>query len=230
MSLPTWICPMPPNSTPRPVLEPPSAALWSSADFPGRSCRSAWDQSAQSLCPAELQTRRLLRRTADALSGCPRPGCGDCLRIKAALPLSAHRGHSSLSRAIRCLVRGHSPPAPPPPPGGWRPPPNKPAPRDLEVMGIEERLRGEGLPKDCVGDAEEKGGGPAAAGTSCELANEKRDDAVHGREDDEQGEPGDGKIAEEEFGDEGRDEEEGDSGKDGALRTRYKRLSLRDEI
>ena len=40
-----------------------------------------------------------------------------------------------------------------------------------EDVGIEERLGGEGLLNDCVGDAEEKDGGPAAAGAAGELAD-----------------------------------------------------------
>ena len=76
-----------------------------------------------------------------------------------------------------------------------------------EYVGIEKRLRGEGLLNDCVCDAEEKDGGPAATGAAGELANEKRAAAIHGREDDDQREPCGGKIAEEEFGDEWRNEE-----------------------
>ena len=99
-----------------------------------------------------------------------------------------------------------------------------------EDVGIEERLRGEGLLSDCVGDAEEKDGGPAAAGAASEFADQNRAATVHGREDDDQREPGGWKIAEQEFGDEGCDEEEGDGGKNGTIRVRHGRLSLRDEI
>jgi len=73
-----------------------------------------------------------------------------------------------------------------------------------EDVGVEERLRGEGLLNDCVGDAEEKDGGPAAAGAAGELADEERSAAVHGCEDDDQREPCGREIAEKEFGDDRR--------------------------
>ena len=93
-----------------------------------------------------------------------------------------------------------------------------------EDVGIEERLRDEGLLNDGVGGTEEQDGGPAAAGAASELANEKRTAAVHGREDNDQGKPGSGKIAEEEFRDDGREEKEREGGGDGSIRMRRGRV------
>src|SRR5580704_5792167 len=84
-------------------------------------------------------------------------------------------------------------------------------------MGVEKRLRGEGLLDDGVGSAEEKESGPAAADATGELADEQRAAAVHGREDDEQREPCGGEISEEKFGNDGREEEERDGGGYGAI-------------
>jgi hypothetical protein len=89
----------------------------------------------------------------------------------------------------------------------------------LQVVGIEEGLGDKAFFDEGVGGTEEEDAGPSAAGAANQLANEEGRAAIHGREGDERAEHFDGQIAEEEFGYQGRGEEEGDGGRDASLGT-----------
>ena len=88
---------------------------------------------------------------------------------------------------------------------------------EVEVVGVEEGLGGEGFFDECVGRAEEEDGGPAAAGAANEFADEESAAAIHGRERNERDKKTDGDIAEEVFGDERRNEDKRDGGGDASL-------------
>ena len=78
----------------------------------------------------------------------------------------------------------------------------------VEVVGVEERLGGEGFFEYAVGEREEKNGWPTAAGATDDLTNEESSAAIHWRENDEGTDEFDREIAEEKLGYERRDEEE----------------------
>src|SRR5664279_1362133 len=73
---------------------------------------------------------------------------------------------------------------------------------EFEVVGIEERLGGEGLFEYSVCKREQHDARPAAPGPSGEFANEERAAAIHRRKHDEGRQQGEGAMAKQEFGDE----------------------------
>ena len=93
----------------------------------------------------------------------------------------------------------------------------KEMPVEMEIVRIEEGLRGEGFFDNGVGGAEEEDAGPAAASAADDFANEEGSPAIHRSHDDEGREHLDGQVAEEVFGDERGGEDEGDGGADASL-------------